>query len=174
MKSASIKALCKDINKNLHDLDRVLNGFIKDMPCYPFREKFLLLIVEISHKKNLTRRNINILGEYFCMKDSLEMAFQQWDVENYEKNPCYEKIDSMYVEIYNTLNTDILKFLQIYDAENMQIIRLDEEHPVSITPHIQAVEAQSAHWSKPIFEAINLKPGVAGISLDIKKLFNRK
>ncbi len=174
MKSTSIKAICKEINKNLHELDRVLNGFIQDMPRYPFREKFLLLIAEISKKKNLTRMNKNILGEYFCMKDSLEIAFQHWDIENYETNPCYENIDSMYVEIYNMLNTDVLRFLEIYDAENVQIIRSDEEHPVSITPHIEAVETQSEHWSKPIIEAIGLNPGIAGISLDIKKLFNRK
>jgi hypothetical protein len=173
MKSTSIKALCKEINKNLHELDRVLNGFIQDMPRFPFREKFLLLIAEVSKKNNLTRSNKNILGEYFHMKDSLEMAFQQWDTENYEKNPCYENIDSMYVEIYNTLNNDVLRFLEIYETENLQIIRLDEDHPVSITPHIQAVEAQSAHWSKPIIAAIGLKPGIAGISVDIKKLFNR-
>jgi hypothetical protein len=173
MKSTSVKAVSKEINKNLYELDRVLNGFIKDMPCYPFREKFLFLIAEVSKKENLTLRNKNILGEYFYMKDSLEMAFQQWDVENYETNPCYENIDSMYVEIYNTLNDDVLRFLEIHDTENVHIIRLDEERPVSITPHVEAVEAQNTHWSKSIVDAIALKPGIAGFSLDIKKLFNR-
>jgi hypothetical protein len=174
MKPTSINAICKEINKNLHEFDRVLNGFIKDMPHYPFKEKFLFLIAEVSKQKNLSRKNINILGEYYCMKDTLEMAYEQWDVENNEANSYYENINSMYVEIYNTLNTNVLRFLEIYDTENLQVIRFDEDHPNSITPHINAVEEQNTHWSKPIIEAIGLKPSVAGISLDIKKLFTRK
>ncbi|MBF8274971.1 MAG: hypothetical protein HW390_44 [Candidatus Brocadiaceae bacterium] len=177
MNSKAVDQLCKVINKHLHDLDRVLNGFIEFMPYFEFEKYLKFLVAEISKKNNLTRRNINILGEYYSMCQWLELEYKKWDIDNFESNPQYEEINSMYIEIYNSCNNEVLNFLKVYDSENIKEIRFDEEEPISITPYIQRVEKGAITWLKRIveriIEAVSLKPGIGGISIDIKTLFRR-
>lgn len=176
MNSKSVDQLCKMINKHLYDLDRVLNNFINSMTYFEFEKYFRFLIVEISEKNNPTRQNINIIGEYYSMCQLLEIEYKKWDIENYESNPHYENINSMYVEIYNSCNNELLNFLKVYDSDNIDD-SFDEEEPISIAPYIQSIEKEAIPRQKRIFEriseAVSLKPGIGGISVDIKTLFRR-
>lgn len=177
MNSKAVDQLCKVINKHLHDLDRVLNGFIEFMPYFEFDKYLKLLVAEISKKNNLTRRNINILGEYYSMCQLLELEYKQWDIDNFESNLQYEEINSMYVEIYNSCNNDVLNFLKVYDSENIKESCFEEEEPISITHYIQRVEKGAITWRKRIveriIESVSIKPSIGGISIDIKTLFRR-
>lgn len=79
----------------------------------------------------------------------------------------------MYVEIYNTGNFKILDFLKVYDSENLEEIRVDENEPISITTYIKNHEKSSLSLIRRIIDTISLKPGFGGISSDIKSLFKR-
>ena len=170
-----IKSLTKKINQNLHDLDRVLNGFLSEIPFFEFRKHFLDLIEEVSKKNNLIRANIDIIGEYYSMRETLDLEYEKWDMANYEslQESVYDNINSMYVEIHNTCNTEILNFLKVYDKDNIEVIRFDEETTSSIVPHIENTERNSFGKYTRLIESINIKPGIFGFSIDIKKLFGK-
>ncbi|MCF7965070.1 MAG: hypothetical protein K9L79_05965 [Methylobacter tundripaludum] len=170
----SARSLIKTINQNLYDFDRVLNGFLTDMSFFDFRAHLLELIAEISDRKNTTRANINALGEYYNMSSTLDVEYEKWDMENNEALPedTYNKISSMYVDIHNTCNDEVIRFLMVYDKENIEVINFDEEEYVSIKPHLDSIENNTKSIYKIFKESVSLKPGVFGISIDIKKLFS--
>lgn len=110
------------------------------------------------------------------MSQLLDLSYEKWDMNNYEKNMHYESLNSMYVEIYNSCNFMILDFLKIYGSENIEEIRFDENEPISITPYIKSIEqglieTNSLTWRNKLIEAVSLKPGAFGISIDLKSLF---
>ena len=146
---------------------------IDDMPYFDFAKHYNLLVEEISKKKNLNKERIEILGNYYSMCEFLEWEYKKWDHKNWEKNTSYDKINSMYVAIYSSCNTRIIDFLKIYAPESIEEISYDDGEPLTITPFIENVEKSSASWFKRLFSSINFKPGYAGISVDIKKLFTK-
>lgn len=176
MSQNQVDYLCTLINTHLHDFDRVICGFINSMPYFEFEKHFSLLVTEITKKENLTDRNKKIVSEYYSMSQLLDLSYEKWDMNNYEKNIHYESLNSMYVEIYNSCNFMILDFLKIYDSENMEEIRFDENEPISITPYIKSIEqdlieTNSLTWRNKLIESVSLKPSAFGISIDLKNLF---
>ena len=170
--SKKIKKFCKIINSHLYDLDRVLNGIIDDLQDFAFSHYFNLLVKEISKQKNLNRENKDILGNYYSMCQLLELEYEKWDNENYESHSNYEKINSMYVGIYNSCNIEILEFLQLYDSENIEEVNCDDEKPITIKQYLNVDKSQKG-WFGRVYDSINFNPGYAGISFDIKRLFNK-
>ena len=94
------------------------------MPDFDFAKHFDYLVEEISKKKYLNKTNIDILGSYYSMCQFLEWEYEKWDCKNWETNILYHKINSMYVDIYNSCHTKIIDCLKIYAPQNIEILSL--------------------------------------------------
>ena len=68
----------------------------------------------------------------------------------------------------------------IADASSVFCLELSSKFPEAdeVTPSNNSVseceESEDGDWKKKISEASNLKPGIFGVSIDLKKLFSRK
>lgn len=175
MRSKVIDTTTREINRHLHDLDRVMNRILYTMPYFDFTKRFSVLIEEISKRENLSRRNKNILGNYYSMCEYLDYSYEKWDNDNYETHPDYDEINAMYVDVHNSCNHKIFQFLKTYDAENIEANRFGEDETVSIHPFLDEIE--NARYADGLFgriaSSLNIRPGAFGLSIDVKKLFRK-
>jgi predicted DNA binding CopG/RHH family protein len=58
----------------------------------------------------------------------------------------------------------------MHSAANLEILRLAQAHR-ELLPTEKSAEVR---WSERLIDALNIKPGMFGMNIDVKKLFGRQ